>query len=108
MGELRGKFIEAVTHNFVYLLTALVIALGAWVFTQGINHAVLAQELKDHKALEAHPNTRQRQIDQIKGDVQALETEIKALRREQKSNHEAIKELIALRLAAIERLLTQR
>lgn len=105
MSELRGRLLDAVTNNLMSVIVAVLLALGAWVFKQSINHAALAQEVKDHKALEAHPNTRQRQIDQLKGDVDTVKTEIKAVRREQKANHDALKELIDVRLTTLEKLI---
>lgn len=56
-----------------YILGAVIIAVAGWVFTINADVRVLQNSHETHKSRPAHQNTRQEQITELKGRVDAHE-----------------------------------
>ena len=58
------------------LIAAIVISLFTWVFNVSADVHVLKTQHKEHVAQEAHVNTRQTQISELKGHLLAHESQL--------------------------------
>ena len=79
----------------------LIVAIIGYGVSNSSMVSALAQEVKDHKAQTAHDNTRQLQITELKGRVNAVHIKIDGLVSEQRQVNKRLEERIDLKMQLI-------
>ena len=79
-------------HLILPLLVVSIVGSVGFAIRAESKWAAMAEQLHGHKELEAHPNTRQQQIDLLKGEVKAIQAKIDGLVREQRQVNQSLKE----------------